>query len=294
MRQSGIWLALVSALGFSTLAILSKINLEHGGNATMFLAMRFSLAAALLWAMLLVRRQVPSLRTMAVPAVMGLLGYVTMSYLFVSSTRYISASMSGILLYTYPAIVTIFSALVDRQRLPALRWLALGLATLGVLLVVGSQWAATSPVGIAMALAAAVVYSAYILAGGKLLDGITPLQTTATVCLTAAIFFVGMGLVQHAFVPVDATAWGAMVAVAIFPTVIAVLTFFAALERIGPGPAAIASSFEPVSTALLQFAIWGFAFTGWQVLGGVCVVLSVILLQLQARTVKKPVPASNL
>jgi drug/metabolite transporter (DMT)-like permease len=277
-QRTGLLLAIVSALGFSTLAIFAKINLDHGGNGTMLLAVRFLVAAAVLWGVLLWRRQLPPLRLLLVPALMGLLGYSTMSTLFVSSVQYISPSLAGILLYTHPAIVTVLVALLDRQRISARRLLALLLASTGVVLVLGQALGVFDIRGILMVSGASLVYSCYIVVGGKFLRGLTPMQTTAVVSTAAGTVFLVWGTLGGKLVAVDAVAWGAMLGAAVCASLVAVLCFFAAMARIGPGPTAIASSVEPVGTAIFDAVIWGAAFTGLQVVGGVLVLLSVILL----------------
>jgi drug/metabolite transporter (DMT)-like permease len=62
-------------------------------------------------------------------------------------------------------------------------------------------------------------------------------------------------------------------------TVVAILTFFAGLERVGPSAAAILSVFEPVVTVVLAALVFGDSLAAIQVLGGALVLAAVVVVQ---------------
>jgi drug/metabolite transporter (DMT)-like permease len=80
-----------------------------------------------------------------------------------------------------------------------------------------------------------------------------------------------------------AEAWLWLVLIALVSTVVAVSAFFAGLRRVGPSEAAILSTFEPVVTVVLAFAVLGERMNGAQLVGGALVLGAVIVLQLPAR-----------
>jgi drug/metabolite transporter (DMT)-like permease len=72
---------------------------------------------------------------------MGGVGYVGQSFCYFAALQYASAGLTALLLYLYPAIVTVLSALLARRRLSPLRMLAVVAALFGTGLAV----AAASP-----------------------------------------------------------------------------------------------------------------------------------------------------
>ena len=81
--------------------------------------MRFGLAAAILWAGLLARRGVTRLpaRRIGGLLLMGGVGYVGQSFAYFTALQTISAATTSLLLYTYPALVTLLAWLLLKDRL---------------------------------------------------------------------------------------------------------------------------------------------------------------------------------
>lgn len=77
------------------------------------------------------------------------------------------------------------------------------------------------------------------------------------------------------------TGWFWLACIAVFSTVVAMLTFFAGLKRTGPSTAAILSTFEPVVTSALAALVLGESLTPVQLAGGALVLSSVAVLQLR-------------
>lgn len=69
---------------------------------------------------------------------MGGLGYVGQSFCHFAALRHATAGLTAPLLYLYPAIVTVLSALLARRRLSLPRMLVVATALLGAGLAVGA------------------------------------------------------------------------------------------------------------------------------------------------------------
>ena len=83
---------------------------------------------------------------------------------FFAALERIDASLLSLLLYTFPAIVAVAAVALGRERIDGRRVAALGLAFGGLVLVMaGAGAGALDPLGAALGLGAAVVYSTYIL-----------------------------------------------------------------------------------------------------------------------------------
>lgn len=284
---TGALLTAVSAFGFSTLPILGVVAYQAGANVTTLLGVRFLIAAALLWGWLLVtRRPLPDRKTGFLLLLMGGVGYTLMSALYLSSVagNRLSPSLAALLLYTYPAIVAVQAWWFDGHPLTGRQAVALGLSMTGVLLVLLAPGASAlfTPVGAALALASALVYATYILFGSRVTRHTSPAVATTYVATAAAAVFLGYGALTGSLVPVALPGWFAIAGTAVFSTVIAVLLFFAGIERLGPARASIISTLEPVGTVLLSALIFADRLSALQMTGGVLVLAGVLWLQLRS------------
>lgn len=288
-RWTGLLLVALSALGFATLPIFAKFAYGQGLNVVTILAWRFALAALILWAWVaLNRRSVPwpPLRDVGLLLLMGASGYSVMSVLYVSSVQYIPAGLAAALLYTYPAMVSVQVALLGWEPMSGGRALALlgtGAGTALVLLA-GEAGAGVSLLGVGLVLGAALTYSVYITLGSRVIARVSAPVATATVCTAAALVFFVYGLAAGRMQPVGGTAgWWPLVGQALVATVMAVLSFFAGIQRIGPARASIVSTLEPVAAVGLGAMLFGERLGPLQWAGGGLVLLSLLLLQISAR-----------
>ena len=99
-RDPGVLWMLASAAGFGAMAIFAKLAYSEGVTLPTLLTARFTLAAVLLW-MILVARRLPwrvPLRTMAGLLVMGAVGYVGQSFSYFTALQSIPAATTGLLL----------------------------------------------------------------------------------------------------------------------------------------------------------------------------------------------------
>lgn len=282
---AGALLTAVSALGFSTLPVFGVVAYRAGANVVTVLAVRFVIAAILLWGyLLLTRTALPDRRTGVQLLLMGGVGYTTMSVLYLSAVAEdrLSPSLAALLLYTYPAVVALEARLTDRHPFTGRQATALPLTLAGVALVLltpgtGSRF---TPIGAALALGAATVYATYIYFGSRVTRRTSPLVAATYVATAAAAVFLGYGLVTGTLVQVALPGWLAIAGTAVFATVLAVLLFFAGIERLGPARASIISTLEPVGTTLLSTMLFGDRLGPWQVGGGLLVLAGVLWLQM--------------
>src|SRR5438105_4598758 len=97
----GVLPLLLSATGFGLMAIFAKMAYAAGVNLPTLLTGRFTLAAVILWGLVLAGRSLPRLpvRRLAGLALMGGVGYVGQSFAFFTAVQTIPAAMNGLLLY---------------------------------------------------------------------------------------------------------------------------------------------------------------------------------------------------
>ncbi|KAF7597928.1 MAG: EamA family transporter [Candidatus Dactylopiibacterium carminicum] len=285
-RRAGIAWVAGSAASFGAMAIFARHAYAGGADVVAVLFLRFAIAALTLCAIVgLGRRVWPGPRNIAILAAMGGIGYVGQSLSFFSALKYASAGLVALLLYLYPFIVTVLGAVLTRTRLSRRRVLLILTALLGTALTIGGE-VAGQPLGVLLGVGAALIYSVYILVGERVLAREDPLASAAVVMSAAAVVFGGLALWQQPAFPASLAAWGAVLAIALISTVIAMVGFFIGVRRLGAPDAATLSTLEPVVTMVLEpvvtmvlAAVFLDEFvTPLQMLGAGIVLLAVIVL----------------
>jgi drug/metabolite transporter (DMT)-like permease len=277
---SGTVFVLASGAAFGAMAVFGKLAYDEGVTVGTLLAVRFSLAAALFW-VLIPMRELRALagRDVRVGLTLGAIGYALQAGCYFVALGRIDASLLALLLYTFPALVAAAAVALGRERFGGRHVIAVFLATGGLTLaVVGAGAGALDPLGVALGLGAAVVYSVYILVSDGITARMRPQVLATLVCTGAAVtLLIGSALVGE-LRPGDITSagWGWLGCLAVVSTVAAISLFFAGLERVGPTSAAILSTVEPLVTVTLAFIVFGERLGTMQLLGGLLVLAAVI------------------
>ena len=284
-QYTGALQVAASAAGFATLAIFIKFAYAAGASTTTILAWRFTLATVCLALLLKCRGVSLALdkRMITRLALLGGLGYGTMSTFFALSIKYVPASLAAMLLYTYPAIVSVLSFFLGDERYTWQKGLALSVCFSGLFLVLGVSFDNANMLGFVFGLGSALVYSVYIVAGNRLLQDTNPLVTTTYICGSAAVVFLVSGLASDSLnwtLPLE--GWLSIIGIALLATIVGIVGFFAGMSRIGAINASIISTLEPVITVLLSMALLHEKITPLQVGGGILILGGIIFLQLWA------------
>jgi drug/metabolite transporter (DMT)-like permease len=281
-EREGLLLCLLSAAGFAAMPIFARQAYATGIELTPLLALRFVMAAAMLWALVLLRRRpLGSPRGLVLGATLGFGGYALQAGLYFGAIQRIDVGLASLLLYAYPSFVTL-AAFALRRESPTRRKLgALALASSGVILVLaGGGTGSIDPLGAAMALACAGFYTVFILGSERASARVPAVPFAASVATGAAVTFAIAALFTggvHA--SGEGVAWAAVIA--LVSTVIPIVLFTAGLARVGASTTAIASAVEPAMTVALAWLVLGETLGPLQLAGGALVLSAVVLLQLR-------------
>jgi drug/metabolite transporter (DMT)-like permease len=280
----GALMCVGSAAAFGAMAIFAKLAYEAGVAVLTLLVVRFVLAGLMLWGLRAAMRpaqRLPRGRALWLALALGAMGYTAQSALFFTALTRIDASLAALVLYLFPALVTIGAVALGRDRLDPVRVGALLLAFAGLVLIlfVGGP-GDLDAVGVLLALGSAVAYTGYILTSETVLPRTEPVSLSALVCTGATLSFLTAGLVSGSLdFGFDAIGWLWLLGIAVISTVLAIVLFFAGLGRVGPSRASIISTVEPPITVALAFLIFGEQLSAIQLVGGALVLASVVLLQ---------------
>jgi drug/metabolite transporter (DMT)-like permease len=83
--------------------------------------------------------------------------------------------------------------------------------------------------------------------------------------------------------PVSVTGWSAVLAIAVFSTLLAILGFFKGMEKLGAADASTLSTLEPLVTLVLATVVLGESISTIQVLGGGAILTAVVYLARHGR-----------
>lgn len=319
-RLLGVVLVLVSAAGFGSGTILAAPIYQTGVDALALVGWRFLIGAALAWAWVAAsprrRRSLRRLRRrqLLVALALGAL-YTGNASSYYAALETVSAALAGVLVYTYPVIVAVLS-LRFGTRLPGRRpWIALVLALTGVVLALGGidVDAAPPPLGLALVLTSAAIYSVWIVLSARLSGerrdrlgshAEAAERATADAAVTAAVMMTATGLVFAVAAvalgrPLDPTripaeAWPGLVTLGFVASFLAIQTFYAGTRRIGAAQAALVSTVEPVYIVVVAWIVLGQTLATIQLAGAALILLGVVIAQTGPRPRGAPEPATPL
>jgi len=283
-RSTSLIAVVVSAACFGTLAILTTLAYDEGARALPLLAWRFAIVA-LLMALYQLLRNARALIDGAADAgkyvLLSLTGYGAASVCFFFALNEASASVVAVLLYTYPAMVAVISAVLFRERFASNRVVALLLTFAGCALVVGifAERPAASLKGVMLGLGAALGYSVFNLLSYRVVG-----RRPRIVVMTYTFGFSALGvgaltlLTGGSLSVTDWTPglWGLLALIVLVPTFLAVLLYLNGIKRLGPAQAAIISTTEPIFTIVLAAVILRDRLTLVQLLGATLVFAGVV------------------
>lgn len=275
-------LIVVSALSFGSISVLTVLITSTGVPLLTVMAWRYLLGALLL----LTVARTGQLRSMSREHFIQLLlfggcGQALITYVSLHALEYIPVGPLAFLFYTYPAWVALLAAVRRTEKLTTVRAIALVFALAGVTIMVGAPAAnKLNPIGVALALASALLYSVYLPMLEHLQDGVSAVISTFLLVVGATISFVIAALLtRELYVPAGTTVWANIFLLASVSTVIAFSTLIKGLSVLGPVRTAIIATVEPFFTAILGVLVLRNQLSTTTLLGGVLIATAVLLIQ---------------
>ncbi|HEY5220017.1 MAG TPA: DMT family transporter [Gemmatimonadaceae bacterium] len=275
-------LIVVSATGFGSIPILTSLATHSGASLLNVLSWRYLLGTVLL---ALVAGNIRSLRVpiRRLLPVLVLAGgaQAFIAFVSLSALDYIPAAPLSFLFYTYPAWVAVLAAARGTERLTPKRLLALALSLTGIGVMIGAPSVGSlHPVGVALALISALAYALYIPLIGEYQERFSESIAAVYSALGAGLILMALDFfTNHATVALNAEAWTAIGALALWSTAVAFTAFLRGLRVLGPVRTAIVSTIEPFWTALLGVWVLRQRLTPAVLGGGALIAAAVVLLQ---------------
>jgi drug/metabolite transporter (DMT)-like permease len=284
----GATLAILGVLGFSFKAILIKLAYRESDVdpvTLLTLRMLYSAPFFMLMAWWSGRGASPIGRRDAMRlTALGFVGYYLSSLLDFLGLQYVTASLERLVLFLYPTIVVVLSAIFLAQPITRRTVMALVLSYGGIALAVfhdvriGGDTASTLLGGL-LVFGGAVGYAIYLVGAGGIIARLGSSRFIAWAMLASTVFIgIQFAVTRPLSVLAVAPSVHALaVAMAIFCTVLPTWMIAESVRRIGASTASLVGSLGPIFTIGLGAAILGERVNLLQ-LGGVALVLAGVML----------------
>lgn len=292
-RSRGYLLGAIAAASYGLNPLFALPLYGAGMGADSVLFYRYVLAVVMLGALMLFRRQSFALRRHdIVPlVVMGIL-FSASSLLLFESYNLMDAGIASTILFVYPVMVAVIMAVGFHERVTVVTILSIVLACTGIsLLYKGGDGTTLNLTGVLLVFLSALSYAIYIVAINRSSLRELPTEKLTFYCLVfgSLVYVVRLrGCVDLQPIPTVAL-WVNAISLALFPTIISLVTMAGAIRRIGSTPTAILGALEPVTALFFGVVVFGEAFT-LRIGVGVVLILTAVTLIIAGQSL--PIPNS--
>ncbi len=285
-RYGYLYVCLASVL-FAISGTSSKFLFNTGITPSQLIQMRTTLAWAGLMIWLWLRHSnllKISLRDLPYFVLLGVFGLGSAQFFYLFAISKISVSAAILLHYTGPAFVALYVVFIQRQKIGYISVISIFGALTGCFFVVKAynpQLLVLNRLGIISGLLAAVSFAVYSISSDYGMRKYSPYTVLFYGLLFAMLMWnllhPPLEALMHIYSPVQ---WGWILFIGTFGTIIPFGLYFLGIKRIRPTHASITAILEPISASAIAAVFLGEMMTPLQISGGVLVIVSIVMLQL--------------
>lgn len=286
-RWSGVALALFAVIAFALRPVLVKVAYGYARDPITLIALRMTISlpfflGAALWTGRSGRSRPLTPREFGIVFGLGTLGYYLASTLDFVGLQYVTAGVGRLLLFLYPTIVLLLSAIFFKRPIRRRDLIALVVTYAGVALVVSAALGGGNtdlPLGAALVFGSAFAYAVYLVIGAEIAQRIGAIRFAALAVSAACLCCIVQFLLLRPLSALDlpAPVYGLSIVIAAVCTVIPVFMTAEALRRIGANQVALIGAVGPVSSIGFGHLILGESMTLLQLAGAALVIGGVVL-----------------
>lgn len=288
-----------AAMLFACKGIFAKKLYAQGVSVEAVVLIRSLISLPMFWLLALRREPLRAVmhtpkRAIAMAAIAGALCYYVGAMLDFVALGMIEASVERVLIFSYPAMVVLFTALRERRRPANAVLLAVSLTYLGIFFTVGgfdlaelraNLWGAMLVIGSALS------YAIYFLVSERYTREIGSTRFTVFAMSAAPICMTVHYGVQRDFgemTSINAEAWLLLLGIAVLCMFLPASLQAEGVRRIGAERGAVLSTVGPPTTVLFAWALLGERLNAWQFVGVGLIVVGVLALDFNRRRAQRP------
>ena len=291
-RTKGYIAGAVASCSYGLNPLMAVPLFAMGMASYSMLFYRYIFAAIILGMIMIATRKSLRLERRQIPRMLiyGLL-FSCSSLLLFESYRYIDVGIASTLLFMYPVIVALINRIFFKERLSAITALAILLALGGVTLLYfggGKEGGTLNLTGVLYVVASSLSYAIYMVAINR-----SDIRTLPSSTLTFYSIFFGL-ILYVIFIIRDGgayplnnlTAWTCVIGLALFPTILSILTMAVAIHNIGSTATAILGALEPLTGLAIGIVVFNEQPTAMTVAGIIMILTAVLMLILAAPAIR--------
>lgn len=215
----------------------------------------------------------------------GIFSIIFFNYCYFEAIEVIGGvAVPALLLYMAPIFVMIMSFFFFHEKFNKQKILALFITIIGLCFITGafSQEVILSGKAILLGLGAGFGYALYSIFSKMIIDKYEAITIITYTFIVASIGSIPLsGVINHLDNLWQLKAVIAIVGLVIFCTVMPFLLYTTGLKKIEAGKAAILATIEPIVSAIVGLIFFQEAFDLAKILGMVCILLAIIILNLK-------------
>lgn len=280
-QSLGFLFVILAGIGFGFLGVLGRFAFNSGLTVSELLFWRFITAGLLLFTgLLLFKRHLLklSMRQVLISAALGIGGYAVFSTFYFRSIQGVSVPLAAMLLFTFPIFVSLGAHLFLKERMNRLQWISLGVACLGLGVLLWGPVEVHKVSAVLYGFGAAITYAIYVLVSGKVQKNVPALSSSLYVIASAAL---ALGIFSppslEKALAFSQTQILIIVGLATVCTIAPLTLFLAGLQKLPSSQASILVMIEPVVATLAAAFILGEVLSLRQIAGGVLVLIALYI-----------------
>lgn len=282
-RQIGFLQIILSGVCFGFLGLFGKMAYKHDITPGELLSLRYLISAGLTALFILITKP-KSLFTLSLfeiisSLLLGIFGYALFSSFYFMALSGLSASLTVLLLYTYPVLVVLFSRYFLKEQIGNQGLIALLLVTIGLIGLVWGEWSISRPIYLLFGMGSAFFYAIYILLSRKYLSKAAPIPSSFFVQLGAGaiLSFIHFSTQPTRAFEIVSNHYVLIFSMSILCSLMAMTLFLAGLQKVTSSEASILSTTEPISGVIIASVLLGEKIQAIQISGAVLILIGLIL-----------------
>jgi drug/metabolite transporter (DMT)-like permease len=292
-RAIGALLAITGIVMFSAKAIMVKLGYRYDVDTVTLLLLRMTFALPV-YVFISIRETKKThtyklIRKDYVSLIgLGCIGYYLASYFDFYGLQFISASLERLILFVYPTLVIIISAIVLKKRATKVQVFAILITYLGVFFAFADDLSVEGDglwIGTISIFLSALTYAIYLVGSGAMIPKLGSVRFTAYAMTVSCGMVMLHYMIANTFEvfnqPWEVYALG--LAMAMVSTVIPSFLISEAIKRLGASNFAIYGSLGPISTIVLAVIFLGERIDMYQIIGTVIVIVGVSVINIKRK-----------
>jgi drug/metabolite transporter (DMT)-like permease len=282
---AGLALVLLSACAYGITPALFKLAYRAQMDELSLIALRSAIGAGFVAVTARALGEARVERRAAVRlAGLGAVLFGPQLWLYFGSLHWVDTAVAVGVVYVYPAIIVLLTAVRRRRPPPMGEAILISLALVGIATIaVTAGPSRVAPTGVVLAAAAALGYAVYVVVVASLVADLPTLGASAWILAgTATATLAAAAVTGRLALPTSGLAWGYVLAHGLVVVPVGLVAFYAGLRRLGPVRTALVDTVQPVIAVVVGTAVLGEALIAGRALGIALVVAAVAGLPLLA------------